>query len=1096
MKKSNLFSFHIYSGLALTLFLTACNLPTPKEKDGAISEDASTFTAEAAAGRSTALEATNEGAFSLPTAKTFNFFACLKDVAYSRPIVGHKFIIAETKSEVTSDASGCLVWSEKIEYNYLADSQYVRIDRHIVATGLHKGTRTISFAVNPWSHGENVAAIVDLKKGSVIPHFIDSTELSLNALKGISKYGALRSRPLWIEDARLTVSTKKLTQQGQDLSFEFQSVPSIQLTKMNDEIVSRPLTAGSFKIRLSLIHTYSENDQEVNRLLAKSSLLDAKIENGSLSVKANITLPVLPTRGRIVLGVALQPVDGPKGLTSFEGLFNLGESDQMNGILPLKVSASVAQKKDFKINDFVNAQYSDLALDMNKSGQTSDIYQKRKIEVSPLSFTYVRVGHETTASSEIVYSIKACFKNALDQKSMRAQVFKVTQFQQASAGKLAATLDVQANNSGCINWDETIEFKPFECPRYIKGSVQIQNADLGMNEKLDMIVNPWEPQNSLARDLREVDAKENLVFDCKTENRAGTQVLFDSYSVSALSYNYEIDRFLNLKLIKKIQFKSDPRLLQWSNLSNGRTETKKMRDGIYLLKLAIIHNKDYDQNNTYVSSAEKLINIVNGQINTDMTFKIDDFKELGNRNTLLVQLYPVDEKKVSAVGQNLILKTAGSLATAIDTTANLESNTFMGPITLNVDEFSRPLRAMDASLAGQFFVQGLINSPTANKEIVNQVIAQGTKDKLAKAKVMELRATAPQMALENNLDLIQLNRVAAKDSLAGLLKLIAKASGAPITKADLQNVISTGKINPNLARELCSFWITQYLPSMYAAQGGGLSKRSMQSFRADCLQAVSENPSYFIKLENRYLVQDVGGSTHVKGYNQDVGVGTEFSLSQTHSRSETKSFGAGVKAGIQVPVIDIFSVGAEAGASISTSNTEATSSGIAVQTYTTLRVQQNLEKVRINKYEKCAVLNLNPTLFIKDTKSLFIADDFLSVLNSKLSDAELASVVSRGIMICEGQVRTAPLDIYEQYFLISQETSSTQMQDSGDERNRNFFLTLRSANEYARFLAATQSRIKMPEGKESQFEASSQRYFLESLFKLSGPTYPGMYLAP
>ncbi|HWU43639.1 MAG TPA: hypothetical protein VN132_09385, partial [Bdellovibrio sp.] len=225
------------------LSLAACNLPTPKQKtnsaeasDQGDNSEAATFSVEAMPNRSYVLEATKEKAFGLPTAKVFNFYACTKDVYYNKIISGHKFKIDEINKEVITDSSGCLVWSENIEYNYLADSRYIKIDRHIRGVGLHKGVRSVSYAINPWSHGENLAAVVDIKNENAVPNLVSNSKESGLALKGLSLDNQLRTRPLWMEEGRLFVTEQKLTPTGVDLLVEMRATPTIQLSKMNGDI--------------------------------------------------------------------------------------------------------------------------------------------------------------------------------------------------------------------------------------------------------------------------------------------------------------------------------------------------------------------------------------------------------------------------------------------------------------------------------------------------------------------------------------------------------------------------------------------------------------------------------------------------------------------------------------------------------------------------------------------------------------------------------------------------------------------------------------------------------------------------------------------
>ncbi len=457
MQTSKLFNFAL--GLLATATLAACNLPSPKDKESTSSS--ATFTAQAMADKSKALDTYVQGNFALPSSKVFNLQACVKDSAYDKIIAGHDFMIEELNKKVTSDKAGCLTWAERINFNFLAESQYVRIERHIRGLGLHKGTQTVAFAVNPWSHGESLAPVLNPDDGNNIPRLVDDQEQAKLALKGFSADNKITTRPLWVEEGRLFVTEQKLTQKGVDLLVEMRPTVSIQLTKMNGEMFLRPLTAGSFKARLKLIHSYEAEDKEIHRLLTETAWVETKMENGGLAIKSVVTLTAIPTRGQMVLGLELQPVNGPEGLKPFEGIYLLGDYDQIKGSSSLKLSTGVAQTEDFQLSNYVNSTLSDVSRNNITGSVDADIYQKPKIEVAKLEFSFVRMSQEKTNTREVQYNVRACVVSGIDQKKVRSQTFKVTKFRQ-NDGEPVSTVSVQTDNNSCVSWDERISFKSFE----------------------------------------------------------------------------------------------------------------------------------------------------------------------------------------------------------------------------------------------------------------------------------------------------------------------------------------------------------------------------------------------------------------------------------------------------------------------------------------------------------------------------------------------------------------------------------------------------------------------------------------------------------
>lgn len=1069
--------------------LTACNLPSPQEKPSDTGASA-TFTAQAMADRSKAMETSVQGSFALPAAKVFNLQACLKDIAYDKLIAGHDFMIEELNKKVTSDKAGCLTWAETVDYNFLGESQYIRIERHIKGLGLHKGSQVVAFAINPWSHGENLTPVLNPDDGNSIPRLVEIPSAGERALKGFSTDNKASLRSLWVEDGRLFITEHKLTQDGVNLQVEVRPNPSIQMTKMNGEIFLRPLTAGSFKVRLKLIHSYLQGETEVRRQLSESALMDAKMENGTMAIKALMSLPTIPTRGQITLGLELQPIDGPTGLTPFEGIYLLGEYDQIKGSAFLKLSSLVAQKKDFKLSNYISTTLTSL---------DADTYQKPKIEVAQLEFRFIRVGAEKTSSREVFYNVRACVRHGLDQKSTRSHTFQVSKFRQ-NADEPASVVDVKTDNNSCINWDESITFKYFDCQHYLKGFVQIENKDLGMKEKLEILVNPWESQGMVARDLRYITQSEKLILSCQQEARPRTQIMVDNFNYSTLSYNYSIDNYLNLTVTKKLQIRMDPRVLIYSSLANGRAEIERLRDGIYLLRLAVVQNREYDSSNTYVTSTDRLVNVLSGQINTDITLQTQDLKALGNRNNILVEIYPVDESKVLVNGGNVILKdTTASLDTVIDDSAGLESPTFIGPVTLNIDEASRPLRMVDPSAISSFLLTGKGQNNTSQKFLIQQVVAAGRKIRTESLQRIQARADKLQFAKESNLEVVNLKDA---DEQAPLVKaLVGKTDLNPrfmVTKKDLQALVNSGSLPSETAQKLCAFWNNDYFKKLSSEKGGVIPQRVM-NFGFDCDQAVRLDPKKFFQVERRLLIKEVGPSQYIKGLNQGLTVGTSFSLSTSHTTSTSRSMSIGGKLGLSKKFLDIFSIGIDAGYTMSwsTADSNSASNSISVNSATSMTVQQNSFKVRVNRYEKCAIVRLNPLLFMKDGKSWFGRRDYLNVLNPQLTDEEKVTATTRGLMICEGELRTQPLNLTENYYLVAQEPGSSQMQDNGDARNRNFFIALRSSNDFHRFVLAMRGETKMPTSAQKEDDPQIQATkTMEQLFQLAGPAYPGMFLVP
>lgn len=1082
--------------------LAGCTLPEPKSKDdvGSMAQNkSSTFTLVVMPEKSKAMDGSVFGTFALPQNKVVTFSVCARDIAYNNIIVGHNFKIEETKQTITSDKAGCINWSENFNYNILGLSRYLRIDRTITGLGIQKGSQAISFAINPWSHGETLAPVLNPKDGTGIPEYIEQPEAVKQALNGYIG-GKLTERKLWIEDGRLFVTEQQLNQDGITLGVEMRPNISIQMSKMNGEHFLRPVTAGQFKARFKLIHVYFDQDKEIRRELSQTAPFDIKIEHGSMALRSPIHIPARPTRGQMYLGVELLPVGGPVGLVRFEGIFLMGEYDALKGMSLVKLHTSVVQEENFELKTFINSNINDIQSTTGKDGiDESAPYQKPKIEVSQLDFRFIRIGKETTSTREVIYNVRACVRHGLDQKSTTSHLFKVTKFKENSNSPVKE-VEIRTDNNSCLNWDESIVHNYFDCHRNIKGTIRIQNATMGMDQNLEILVNPWETFGTIARDLRYVDSSNDLVLACSATNRPKTQIHMETYSYSTLSYDYSVDRFLNLTMSKKIQLKTNPKMLVYSSLSSGRAETTSLRDGIYVLRAAIVQNADYDTTNTYVASADRIVNVLGGEINTDLTFSTQDLKSLGNRNNILFEIYPANEEKLTFNGNAISPKSGLSITDVIDTTSSLETQTFIGPITLNLDEISRPVRIADPRALNEYFVAG--KKPVLkNGQIIAEILKSGAQLQRNKLARIGHKAQKSQFAKENNFTIVDLNTVRDENPLANKLTQGTNlADHLHISKQELTNWLKKGEFSPELAQKLCTFWAMDFFRSQYEAKGGVIPKQTRFTFGHQCYQSVLSDPSKFFITDKRDLISDVEGSKLMKGLNQGLTVGASFSVAANHNYSKTRSMSIGSKIGFSPKIVPFLSTGVDVGYSMSWATSDATSNGnsISVSSNTSMTVQQNTFKIKVKSYEQCVTISLNPRLFVRNENKRFYQSntDFLDYLNPSLTEDEKIDSVSRGLMVCDGTLTTKEKEITENYFLIAQETGSTQMQDSGDERNRQFFIALRSTHDFNRFLIATKAQLKTPQSQAQDGATQEVMSFVESLFKAGSPSYPGMYITP
>ncbi|WP_413291026.1 hypothetical protein [Bdellovibrio sp. HCB337] len=1060
--------------------LTACNIPTPQAREGSDETAAATFFVTEIKGDAVASNLNKD--YAIPKSKTFNFSACLKDQAQSKPLIGHPFRIEEINKELKTDEKGCLNWMEEVPFNYFATPTYIEWKRKITATGLHKGSRVAQFAINPWNDTDKSQAVVNLSN-TTPTRLATGDEDVKAALSGEDKKEdaqEIKSK-LWVNEMRVQSTQEQFTKDGVILNMELMAAPQLQIQAMNGETVLRPISQGRFKTKVYLIHSIVENGVEKNRVLAESSVELSDVRNGNLFIKSPLKLTTKPAFGQLVLGLDITAESANENIGNFQGAYMIGEHDQLKGASFLRLMKVVTQKPGFKLADFINSKLEDKQAE---NSDTKEGYVKARIEVSPLEISFLRVAKENTSEREIIYNVKACFKNGLDEKITRGYSFKVQGFrQQGQAGKEISKLN--ADNMGCVNWDEIIKFKYYECHKSLIGNIDIENKDLAIKESIRVAINPWDI-GAKGRDLRFPYSEEHVITDCKKENVLPSTLSLRSFNYSTLSYSYDIDKYLNLSVKKKLRFKLDAVVSVFSDMATGRMEgAQKIRPGVYLLKMALIKNRDYYSQKTYIASTEKLVSTLDGDIKADIEFKTSDLKALGNRNTLLVELDPVQESKVivDKNGEVTPKNKVASLDEVIDSSTGLYNRTFSAAMILNSDRDSADLAPITLKEANEFLTAEKLPVVEVNKSVVREYIKFGEQARKEQTEVLKAQSDMDLFAKKNSLQVVRANRVPqAPDLRAILLQAPTKLTDAQITK-ELHAFATTGKLNTTLTRGLCAYWFRSYInKDLWDWNVTGQRALINCGIRA-------KNPEKLFTVEKRLFVKDIGGFKHLKGYNAGISVGNNISLSKSFTNSSYVTKSLGFNSGLSYKFAEIFSIGVTASYSIAQSEATAVSTANSTSVTTNISpvMQQNIYQLQFNRYQECSIVKINPALFMK--KGLYEG-----AINPAYTDDKKVDVATRGLMVCTGEDNTKTIMRNESYYLLAQETSSTNMQDFGNEVNRNFFIALRGEKEFDRLMYFMKGVIKTPTASDRDHnDQKNVVNGLDVLFNSGSANIPGSY---
>lgn len=1041
-KHSTKFSSTLFL-LALTAFLNACSNKVEQADAGKIA----TFYVDSVEGSSEISKV--DAVYAIPKERLYNFKACIKDIMQSKAIQAQSFKIlgGEEDQVIETDEQGCLNWNESVEYNFLAQSNYIKISRTIVANGLHKGATDVQFAINPWSHGEDASRVVDPKKKSVVA-------LSQEA-EGSSAFlaGNVRS-PLWAIAPRVSIVEQEYSAAGAKMVLKFQTKLSLVLKNSAQQNVQYPISNGSFDVEMVLYNAVVENGKEALYPIAHAVENSVTFTQDTLIAEFPFTLNTLPNKGQIFLGVKVSASSNDIGLDPFEGVYMVSNTPSV------KIEAFPVPVKGQTYSAVKAAVVGDQA--EKKADKKEEV--KPGLEIEKLDIRFFKIGSETTTDRQVFYNVKACIKSNLDKRPIRDEVFSV----QTSAGKNVVSL--KSSQEGCISWDDSIWHKVFGNERFIKRTVVIAHSGFNLNKKIEVIINPWDSGSNFGRDERFVEDFNSVNINPSSEN---ARIHIDNYNFAVVNYKYEINKNLDLTLIKNGILSLSAKVVNHSSLSYGRNAHEFLRDGKYMLKWAVVTLDENDKADSVISTGEKVVTTFGGDLKTDVSFKVSAFEKLNIRSRLVVALYTIKEPKTK------------NAKIEIDRNSGLEATPYIGTIILNRDEEGQKMMKVEDNLGlgkGDIFTRlSILGTGNSNASLaMEKVLASHNMKKV-------------NLASEKD-------SLFLRDGLANPLKYhtLAKnpayyhaAEQKPAVSATiLASFAKTGKLNPELAVQFCSFWFNDYFRRQSVTNKTVvLDDMTTQRLVTTCVTNVRRDPSRFFKTDKKLVVKKIGNVKYAGGTTTNFSVGNSFSVAKADATSKTQTWSWTNSVGLSFELFDIFKLNSTGSYAIASahSKTDTTSSTAVVNASTYMFMQTSTFNVELSSYEECSSIRLSPELF--SSRSLLG-----SVFSNSMKAQEVARVATSGLFLCTGVDNTAPVVKKESYYLVSQDMGSKGgEQDSYSRENQQLFMTFRGQKDLSSFLSIIQASVKGPSSSSALENTTSTNVTGTAKSMGSLPTWPGVY---
>lgn len=1009
-----------------------------------------------------------------PTAKLYTFKLCLAHAQSNEPLLNATIGLEGAGSPIKPQRldSSCLTWMESINYHYTAPSRFVSLIRtlQIQTQDEKKNVQSISIpfrlAINPWLHGEpssipEVADFIKNKPRNSVP----PAEATKALLGQTSKGGDVS---VIVNDSRINFQELGIdSKSGGKFIFDFRTNPQIEVLNTANQPVFIKLNQGEFHFEAYLLSTLSEGENQVRRIINPEPIKGtALLRDGALAFQTEITLPFIPTRGRLELAVILKANQNQPFLKPFKGIYILGNYNDLktNLFARIKTGYTNANSK-FQFEDYLGLNKQSDKTYAAKNSQ--DGMRQLKYEFEPLQFKITRVGNETATRREVYYQVKACVRNGVDNSPLRGYHFQIIK----GGTSLRSELDLKptmrpSEFDSCIYWDDRIDHNYYSNQKYFKQEYRILNRDLNLDETVVAYINPWEM--ILSRDARTIEPEE--IARENTESKGSAIIALTSFQAQTRTIHYAVDRTMSLKINKDVHLILEPKIMNYSSLSKGIDGREPIRDGIWKIRWALLHNRYESEGTSFrpISQGETLTIASNGRIILPVTFRFDDFRTISSRNYLMIEVAPVDATMVTTtLDGNLVPKDGKPLAMVVDSQGGFLPQTFIGPIlTVGDSDTSYLIPHPENPALKLFLPQGVNGHQISQNEVflfekqaptwttlseMNNPAAEVSESQLVQWRNTAL--TANQIRTFNLYDANDIRTLRKKmGPSAFTLQNFSKNYGRELFQPEIViRSIEAKILSAELEDRLCFYFFDLDAKQTVRFNNNIAPWIQTDRWLKKCLQSVTSrsNAMSFFRAEHETTVESIDRTSLRESSALNLGIGTSFSVSSSESTSTSSSLGASTNIGLSLKASDMVSMGASTSYSISRSESQnqGSSNSLSLSAGVNLSMRKISLLIEGTTSERCLTIQLNPALY-EDKKSDFWHD----LVKSTKSIERAGQFVNEKVRLCYSLAGPQKFSSIEKYYFLLQDNPNVGFIDNPDLRNRPLILQLRGQTAYENFL--------------------------------------------
>lgn len=1163
-----------------------------------------------------------------PLIVNLSYRICLQHSVTKSSIKGQPFTVRVSDKEVPggmrTDQSGCAVVAdpEPIGFNILAQENFIK---RTITVWAKPGSGQTGYAqrvvaINPWTKtfGTGFDQVTDLKYSPTIRDVAVPEDKTYEALQGSYGDGPQNMAKLQVRQLSYRTNQGGFGESNQVVQTSVSFRPVLVPTDYN----GRPLpplkiTEGTVGVALEVQSVPRREDDEPNTLAAFFTVRDESERATALGQASATVQDSHAARTYIVPGTIVDGEVQVQGFLDFVNRIDEGQVQAVLSVLP-SIDSGPAGLGEFvgiyNIDSFTRAatNVSGVALVRDISGEIHDPERDPRIplpgtslapgvnQVFPFQFSQMELRFlmyaegETATKRSVYFKVRTRVYNPLTKAPVPNEVFNVTPLSTSGmdndlAGALAdPALDfegttISTDSEGWLEWTDRISHQYYRKEQYFVRTVRVTHPESDFSGDLEMIINPWDFTWTFGFDSRLQTGQfvKRLIDQGAIEDREPSVFYEPDYRWEAIGFRYSIDKFLTLTIKKRMQLSLYPKALRYNSLTLGRNAIQPVRDGVYLMKLALRNNYfvDYfasepieDRSTEYISVIKKLVGVQNGKIVTPVEFGVRDYRLMRFRSQFFVELAPVDldmvnpetgERYIPDVDKEYIKavmlgtrerpyemdaetrldeklrQQVGDLDNLIDFDAGIAPRTFVAPLVPLSNVFASTMRPVDTmeeiycrystcneiqsdiEVAAEYERAADLARSRLYQDATDVAVAQTTVTDLINRwyiledqyrDEMEERSKLVNYLLENNLEFVQIqdpstlpvkitdeeirqaNQVYADDPVEGFLqdfnRTVNQRGEGPsavepagritqlpeVTTTEFIEFITNQTASDHLLRRTCAFFFENVFgeQEIFDFARETIAYRSMiNKMVSECILRMHRNdPNQTVFSYDRKLkIYETSSFEEMGGVSINLNTNTNFSVArgESYTSSQAWNVNVGVNARLgqgdalstllrRIPLVGSFvvpdiNISGGAGRSWSWADSQFSNvnEGMNYNDGLLFVSQQKYINIAFSKFERCTILKMTPEFI--DSVGLV---DFVRGSQYRfrgLTLQESFAALTRGVMICSGNIEDEETWFREAYYYFTQHFVEGDLLDSADPKNHPWLLTLRGLNDYRKFLS-------------------------------------------